>query len=162
MLAVTGERDRREFVESRFPLRLQYAGEMALGVARIGPGQRIQRGRDHQLQVALRQHLVGIFEVEHLALLGNAQLPFKRIHRLGKDGAMRRPTATTDSPAAAVKQPQLHAAFARHFVQRTMRAENLPRTREHASIFVRVGVAEHYFLPVVPTRDQLAVIRAAP
>ena len=101
---------RRQLVERRLPLRLEHAGEVALGIARVGPRQRIERGRNHQFEIALGQHLVSIFEVEHLALLGDAQLAVERVHRLGKDGAMRRSAAAADRAAAAVKEPQLYAA----------------------------------------------------
>ena len=106
------------------------------GVARIGPRQRVQRRRNHQFQIALGQHLVGIFEVQHLALLGDAQLAVEGIHRLRKDGAMRGSAAASDGAAATVKKPQLHAALARHHVQIAMGAENLPGAGQHAAIFV--------------------------
>jgi len=110
VLAVKAVRQLRQLVESRLPLRFQNAGEVAPGVARVGPGKCIQRGRNHQFKIPLRQHLVGIFEVEHFALFGNAQLAVERVHRLRKNGSMRRSSAASHRAAASVEQPQLHPA----------------------------------------------------
>ena len=140
----------RKLVERRFPLRLEHAGEVAFGIARIGPGQRVERGGNHQLQIALGQHLVGIFEVEHFALLGDAQLAVEGIDGLGEDGAMRGSAAAAHRAAAAMEEAQLDARLARHHMQIAMRAEDLPGRGQHAAVFVRVGVAEHDLLPVVP------------
>ena len=77
---------------------------MALGIARVGAGQRVERSGDHQLEVALGQHFVGVFEVEHLALLGDAQLAVEGVEWLGEDGAMRGPAAAAHRAAAAVEE----------------------------------------------------------
>ena len=135
---------------------------MALGIARVGAGQRVERGGDHQLQIALGQHLVGVFEVQHFALLGDAQLAVEGVHRLREDGAMRGPAAAAHRAAAAVEEAQLDAGLARHHVQIAMGAEDLPRGGQHAAVFVRVGVAEHDLLPVVPGVEQLAIVGPAP
>ena len=150
VLAIKAVGEIRQLVERGLPLRLQHAGEVALAVARVGPRQRIERSGNHQLQIALGQHLVGIFEVEHLALLGNAQLAVEGIDGLREDGAMRGSAAAAHRAAAPVEDAQLHAALARHHVQIAMRAEDLPRRGQHAAVFIRVGVAEHDLLPVVP------------
>ena len=162
VLAIKLVGEARQLVERRFPLGLEHAGEVALGVARIGAGQRIERSGDHQLEVALGQHFVGIFEVEHFALLGDAQLAVEGVDGLGEDGAMRGSAAAAHRAAAAVEEAQLDAGLARHHVQIAMSAENLPRGGQHAAIFVRVGVAEHDLLPVVPAGQELAVVGTAP
>ena len=102
---------------------------MAFGIARIGPGQGVERGGDHQFQVALGQHFVGVFEVEHFALLGDAQLAVEGVEGLGEDGAMRGPAAAAHRAAAAVEEAQLDAGLARHDVQIAMGAEDLPGAR---------------------------------
>ena len=79
---------------------------MALGVARVGARQCVERGGDHEFEVALGQHLVGVFEVEHLALLGDAQLAVEGVEGLGEDGAMRGPAAAAHRAAAAVEDAQ--------------------------------------------------------
>jgi len=124
--------------------------------------QRVERRGDHELEVALGQHLVGVFEVEHLALLGDAQLAVERVEGLSKDGAMRGPATAAHCAAAAVKHAQLDAGFTRGHVQIAMRAEDLPCGGQHAAILVRVGVAEHDLLPVAPARNEFAIVSAAP
>ena len=160
--AIKTEGQAGERVERGLPLRLEHAGEVALGVARVGPRQRIERGGDHELEVALGQHLVGVFEVEHFALLGDAQLAVERVEGLGEDGAMRGSAAAAHRAAAAVEEAQLDAGFARDHMQVAMRAEDLPRGGQHAAVFVRVGVAEHDLLPVAPTGEEFAVVGTAP
>ena len=102
---------------------------MALGVARVGAGQGVERGGDHQLEIALGENLVGVFEVEHLALLGDAQLAVEGVDGLGEDGAMRGSAAAAHRAAAAVEEAQLDAGLARHNVQVAMGAEDLPGER---------------------------------
>ena len=135
---------------------------MALGIARVGTGQRVERGGDHELEIALGQHFVGVFEVEHFALLGDAQLAVEGVHGLGKDGAMRGSAAAAHRAAAAMEEAQLDAGLARHHVQVAMGAEDLPRAGQHAAVFVGVGVAEHDLLPVVPGGQELAIVGTAP
>ncbi len=84
MLAIKPERNLRQLIERRFPLRLQHARKMPLRIARIRPRQRIQRRRNHQLQISFRQHLVRVLEIQHLALFRDAQLPLERAQRLRK------------------------------------------------------------------------------
>jgi hypothetical protein len=67
-------RDLRKLVERRFPLGLRMPVKWPLGVAGVGARQCIERGRDHEFEIALGQHFVSVFEVEHFALLGDAQL----------------------------------------------------------------------------------------
>ncbi len=135
---------------------------MSLRIAGIRPGQRIERGRNHQLEIAFGEHFVGVFPVEDFALLGDADLPLEGVHGLREDGAMRGAAAAADRAAPAVKEAQLHAALARHLVQGAMGAKDLPGAGEHAAVFVGVGVAQHDLLPVVPAVEQLAVVSAGP
>ena len=75
---------------------------------------------------------------------------------------MRGPAAAAHRAAAAVEEAQLHAGLARHHMQIAMRAEDLPGRGQHAAVFIRVGVAQHHFLPVVPAGEQLAIVGPAP
>src|SRR5271163_1271860 len=135
---------------------------MTIGIECIRPGQRVETGGNHQLQIALGEHHVGILPVEHFTLLGNPNLTLKCAEWLREDGAMRRAAAAADRAAAAVKEPQFHIAFSRYLMQRPMRAEDLPGAGQHAAVFVGVGVAQHHLLTAAPRGDQAFVLRAAP
>src|SRR5215813_1596978 len=75
---------------------------------------------------------------------------------------MRRATAASHCAAAPMKKAQLYPALAGNFMQCSMRAENFPCACEHAAVFVRIGVAKHYLLRVVPRGEQRTVIRQTP
>ena len=75
---------------------------------------------------------------------------------------MRRPAAPTHGAASAVKQPQLDVALAGRRVQGAVRFVNLPGARQHAAVFVRVGIAEHHFLMAIPGIEQPRIIRIRP
>ena len=47
-------------------------------------------------------------------------------------------------------------------MQRAMRAIDLPGAGQHAAVFVRVRVAQHQLLRIVPGGQQLAIFRRAP
>ncbi len=151
----------RKAFKSRLPFRFQLAGALTFG-AQVGPRQRVERGRDHQLQVALGQHRIAVFPVQHLALLGQAKRAVERVERLRVDGAMRGAAAAPHRAAAPVKQAQRDAGLVRDPVQRSMRAKNLPGARQHAAVLVGVGVAKHDLLHVAPARDQRAVFGVGP
>src|ERR1700744_139830 len=99
---------------------------MTVGVQHIRPCQSIERGRDHQFQVALGEDDIGILPIEHFALLRDADLPFKRADRLGVDGTMRGATASSHCAATSMEETQLYATFASHFMQGTVGAGDLP------------------------------------
>src|SRR6202167_5146294 len=107
MFSVKPEGQVRELIERSLPLRLKHARKMPLRIAGVGTRQRIERRSNHELEIALGQHFVGVFEVEHLALLGDAQLAVEGIHGLGEDGAMRGTAPTAHSPAATMEEAQL-------------------------------------------------------
>src|SRR5580693_10605406 len=109
MLAIKIVRQVRQLIERRFPLTLEHAGKVALRITRIRPGQRIERCCDHQLEIALGQHLVSVFEIENLALLGDAELAIEGVDRLREDGAMRGSATAANRAAAAMEQAQLDA-----------------------------------------------------
>ena len=162
VLAVKGESGIRHLGERSFPFRRKHAGEMTMRIARIGPRQSVERGRDHELEISFRQDDVRIFPVQHLALLGDADLPGKRARWLRINSAVSRATATADRTAAAVKQAQLYAAFLRHLVQRAVGTKDLPGTGEHAAILVGVGIPQHHLLGVVPRFEELAITARLP
>ena len=109
---------------------------MALWIARIRSRQRVKRGRNHQLEIALGQYLISVFEIQHFTLLSNAQLPVERIHGLGKNRAMRGSAAAAHRAAATMEEPQLDAGLASHHVKVTVRPENFPGRGKHAAILV--------------------------
>src|SRR5271169_1436482 len=109
---------------------------MAIRLECVRTGQRVEAGSDHQLETALGEHDVGVLPVQHLALLGDSNLTLESAEGLGKDGAMGWTAAAADRSSAAMKEAQMHAAFARRLVQRAMSAEDLPGAGEHAAVFV--------------------------
>ena len=48
------------------------------------------------------------------------------------------------------------------FMQGAVRAEDLPGAGEHAAVFVRIRIAQHYFLRVAPAFKELAVLGHGP
>ncbi len=103
VFAIKGEGHIRQLGKRSFPLRREHSCEMTVGVARIRPRQGIERGCDHELEIALGQDHVGVLPVQHFALFGNADFPGKCARGLSIDGAMRRSAAAADSTTAAVK-----------------------------------------------------------
>src|SRR5271170_2454870 len=99
---------------------------MSLGIAGIGAGECVERCRDHELEIALGEHHVGILPVEHFALLGDADLAVEGADRLRIDGSVRGAAAAPDSASAAVKKTELDAALVRDLVQGAVGAEDLP------------------------------------
>ena len=139
-----------ELVEGKLPFGQQNAGESPLGVEGIGTGKRVETRCDHQLEIAFGENYVGILPVEDFALFGDANLALEGADRLGVNGAMCRAAAASDRAAAAVKEAQMHAAFARHLMQGAVGAEDLPCAGQHAAVFIRIGVAEHDLLAPAP------------
>src|SRR6202020_2400149 len=95
-------------------------------IAGVRTCQRIQRGRDHELQIALGENHIRVFPIEHFSLLGNADLACESPHGLRVDGAVRRAAAAAYRAAAAMKQPQPNAALVRDLMQSAVGAENFP------------------------------------
>ena len=135
---------------------------MALGIARIRTRQGIERGRDHELQIAFGENDVGVLPVQHFALFGNPDLAGKSAGWLGIDGAVRRTAAPADRSAPAVKEPQPHTALARYLVQGAVGAEDLPGAGEHAAVFVGVGISQHDLLRIAPGLQQPAIAGRLP
>ncbi len=123
----------------------------------VGAGEGVERGGDHQLQIALGEDDVGVLPVEDFALLGDAQLAGEAVDGLGEDGAMGGASAAADRASAAMEEAERDASFAGHLVQRAVRLPYLPCAGNHAAILVGVGVAEHHFLPMVPGFEQRLV-----
>ena len=59
------------------------------------------------------EHHVGVLPVEHLALLGEAELAGEAVERLREDGAVRGAAAAAYGAAAAMEEPQRDAALPR-------------------------------------------------
>src|SRR5690242_14587679 len=95
----------------------------------IRSGNCIQRGGDHQLEVALGEHNVGVLPVQHLALLSKAKLAGEAVNGLGEDGAVRGASAASDCATAAVEEAQTDVALARDLVQGAMGLVDLPCAR---------------------------------
>ena len=87
------------------------------------------------------------FERDHLALLGQADLPVHRARRLRQDRLVARAAAAPDGAAAAVEQAQrdavLVAQLGEQRDQRDLGAVQLPVAGEAAAVLVAVAVAEH-------------------
>src|SRR5258708_34317287 len=64
--------------------------------------------------------------------------------------------------AASMKEPQSDIAFAGNFVECAVSLVDLPRTRDHAGVFVRIGVAEHDLLVPVPGFQKRSISFAGP
>src|ERR1700694_1523657 len=79
--------------------------------------QGFQGGRDHDLEIPFREHRVGIFPVEDLALLGYPNLARKIADGLGEDGRVSGATTAAYRAAAAVKEAQLYVRLTRRAVQ---------------------------------------------
>ena len=71
----------------------------------IGIHQGLKTRRDHDFQIPLCQHGIGIFPGKHFALFGNPNLSRKISSRLREDGCVRRPAASTHRAAASMKKP---------------------------------------------------------
>ena len=123
----------------------------------VGAGEGVERGGDHELQIALGEDDIGVLPVEDFALLGDAQLAGEGVHGLGEDGAMGGAAAAAHGASAAVEEAEGDAALAGHLMQRAMRLPNLPCAGDHAAIFIGVGVAEHNLLLPVPGLEQGSV-----
>src|SRR6185437_10604820 len=98
----------------------------------------------------------------HFALLSQAQLSGKAVNGLGEDGAVRRSSAASDGTTAAVEEPQRNAALASYLMQRTVGLVDLPGARNHATVLVRVGIAEHDLLAMLPALQQRLISLARP
>src|SRR5258706_6886780 len=59
-----------------------------------------------------------------------------------------RPTAATDTSAAAVKQPERNSGFRKERRKRLLRAIQRPACSEQSRVLCRIRITEHHFLPV--------------
>ena len=123
----------------------------------VGAGEGVERGGDHELEIALGEDDVGVLPVEDFALLGDAQFAGEAVDGLGEDGAVGGATAAAYRSSATVEEAQADAALAGHLVQCAVRLPYLPGAGDHASVLVGVGVAEHNLLLMVPGHEQRLV-----
>jgi hypothetical protein len=90
---------------------------------------------------------VRVLRRDHLALLGQAELPVHRAGRLREDRLVARPAAASDRAAAAVEQAQRDAVVApqagEQIDQVDLGAIQLPGAGEAAAVLVAVAVGQH-------------------
>ena len=127
-----------------------------------GAGQCFETGGDHQFQIPFRQNRVGIFPVEDFALLGDANLSGETAGWLRENRRVRGAASASNGAAAPMKQTKLHMMLVGGAVQFAMSLVQFPRAGEHAAVFIRVGVAEHDFLPASPGIEQGSILRISP
>ena len=64
---------------------MQDAGVVAARDERVGTGEGVERGGDHQFEIALGEHDVGVLPVEDFALFGDADLAVEGASRTIQD-----------------------------------------------------------------------------
>ena len=164
VLAVKGVGGLGKGFQGLLPGGEESAGEVrAVGVCvEGGAGESVERGGDHELEVALGEDDVGVFPVEDFALLGETEGAGEALKRLGEDGAVGWAAAAADGAPAAVEETELDAGVAGRLMEGAVGLEDFPGGGEHAAVFVGVGIAEHDFLGAVPGGEQGLVGGAGP
>jgi len=129
---------------------------LRLGRRRGTAAQRdgFEAGGDHQLQIPFSQNLVRVFPVENFALFGDANFAREITGGLADDGGVGWAPAASHRAAASVEQTELDVAFAGGLMEILLGFVELPGAGEHATVFVRVRVAEHDFLLALPGIEQ--------
>ena len=112
---------------------------------------------DKLLKVAVGKLGIGVTAGDHFALLGEAEPAFDAARRLGTDGAVGRPAAAGDRPAAAMEDRQGNAMLLQDFGDLFLRLVKCPVGGDVASILVAVGVADHHHLGVAAGRQMLPI-----
>src|ERR1035437_10483603 len=92
----------------------------------VGAGEGVERGGDHELEIALGEDDVGVLPVEDFALFGDAEFAGEAVHGLGEDGAVGGASAATDRASAAVEEAEGEATLVGDLVERAVRFPNLP------------------------------------
>ncbi len=128
----------------------------------VGAGEGVERGGDHELEVALGEDYVGVLPVEDFALLGDAEFAGEAVDGLGEDGAVGGAAAAAYGASAAVEEARCDAAVAGDLMEGAVGLVDLPGAGDHAAVFVGVGVAEHDLLAVVPGFEERLVGIAGP
>ena len=126
------------------------------------PHQGTQAGCNHDLEVPLRQQRIGILPVQHLALLGDADVSGEIAYRLRQNRRVCRAATPSHGSTATMKKAQLQAALARHAIERTVRLVQFPSACKHSTVFIRVGIPQHDLLPTMPGRQQSFVFTGGP
>ena len=131
--------------------RLESVVELALGLQRL-LALRFQRMLEHargeQLHLIERGALIGIFEGDHLALLGDAEAAADRAGGLGGDGAAGRRAAARHRAAAAMEEGDGRAHLGADLGQLRLRLGQLPIRGDEAAVLVGIGIADHHLLHV--------------
>ena len=119
----------------------------------------LQRGGHQGFEVAAANLGVGVLAADHLALLGQSDLPVHGARRLGKDRLVAGATAPAHRTAPAVKQAQrdavLRAQRAKQRHQSQLGVVELPVAGKETAILVAVAVAQHDFLLAAAAQHQL-------
>ena len=114
-----------------------------LGLQQTG----LQGGGYQGFQIAPPQSRVGIFGVDHFALLGEPDLPTHRAGGLRKNGVIAGAAAAPHGTAAAMKQTQSDAVFFFQGLEHTHQGQlglvKRPVAGEDAAVFVAVRVPQH-------------------
>ena len=121
--------------------------------------RRLQGGGSKNFEVSPAYLRMRIFRRDHLALLGDADLPLHSARGLREDGLITRAAAAADGSAAAVEQAQRDPMTAEGVDQRDFRLVELPARGQKAAILVAIGIAEHHLLGATTTFQQATVLR---
>ncbi len=113
-------------------------------------------------KVPLSQHWVGVFPAQYFTLLSDPNLAREIASRLSEDGGVRGASSAPDGAAAAMKDAQIHRTFAGSFVELMLGLVKFPGAGQHASVLIRVGVAEHDFVRASPGVKQRLVLGSLP
>ena len=98
-----------------------------------------------------------IATADHFALLGDLDASADRLWRLGQNGAIGWPAATSQCAATAMKERQRHPILITDARQFALRLEEHPVGAQVAAIFVGIAVADHDLL-LVATLRQVALV----
>ena len=169
VLFVEGKRGVGELIEGGFPGGEDFSGQV-WGVAAwplmldfgVGAGEGVERGGDHEFEVALGEDDVGVLPIEDFALLGEAEFAGEGVDGLGEDGTVGGTAAASYGASATVEEAEVDAAITGDLVEGTVGFVDLPGAGDHAAVLVGVGVAEHDFLAVVPGLEEGLIDVAGP
>src|SRR5262249_37754503 len=110
----------------------------------------------------LSQDGIGIFPVQVFALFGDLYFAVESPCRLRSDRVVGGSSASAHRSSSPVEQCQLYVALVSHSMETTMCLEDLPRTRKHPAILVRIRVPQHYILPPSPPIEHRHIVWRRP
>ena len=100
---------------------------------------------------------IAVLVVQHLALLGELDLPARGSRRLSHDGIVSRASAPPDRSAAAVKHPAAYGLSLRDRMNPLLRPVQIPRGGQEATILGRIRITEHHLLTIAAATNEFAV-----